>query len=330
MDKRLNALTKWINSRFNTFEPILSPASVDASFRRYFRVEVNNRSYIVMDAPPELEDIEPFIKAAQRFLEIGLNVPEIIAVDRNQGFVLLTDLGTTTYLDCLDKDNADRLYGDALDALVVLQTGTFTDPNYFPAYDRSLLMGEMALFPQWYVQRHINQSLDSKQQTVVEDTFDLLCDSALEQPKVWVHRDYHSRNLMPTKHNNPGILDFQDAVTGPITYDLVSLLRDCYIKWPQQRVYEWALGYQTLATQSGLPLNINEEQFIKWFDYMGVQRHIKVLGIFARLYYRDGKSNYLNDLPMVWEYLVTVCQTYQDLHPFRELLMNMRPKSCTQ
>ena len=330
MDKRLNALTKWINSRFNTFEPILSPASVDASFRRYFRVEVNNRSYIVMDAPPELEDIEPFIKAAQRFLEIGLNVPEIIAVDRKQGFVLLTDLGTTTYLDCLDKDNVNRLYGDALDALVVLQAGTFTDPDYFPAYDRSLLMGEMALFPQWYVQRHINRSLDSKQQSVVEDTLDLLCDSALEQPKVWVHRDYHSRNLMPTKHNNPGILDFQDAVTGPITYDLVSLLRDCYIKWPDQRVYEWALGYQTLATQSGLPLNVDEEQFIQWFDYMGVQRHIKVLGIFSRLYYRDRKSNYLNDLPLVWEYLVTVCQTYQDLHPFRELLLEMHPKSCTQ
>ena len=283
-----------------------------------------------MDAPPELEDIEPFIEAARRFLDIGLNVPEIMAVDRRQGFVLLTDLGTTTSLDCLNKDNVDRLYGDALDALIVLQTGTSTDPNYFPAYDRSLLSAEMSLFPEWYVRRHVNQSLDDKQKTLIEDTFDLLCDSALEQPKVWVHRDYHSRNLMPMKLNNPGILDFQDAVTGPITYDLVSLLRDCYIKWPKQRVYEWAQSYKILATQSGLPLNVDDEKFSKWFDYMGVQRHIKVLGIFARLYYRDGKSNYLNDLPLVWEYLVTVCQDYPDLHPFRELLMDMPPKPCTQ
>ena len=330
MDKRLNALTEWINSRFNTLEPTLSPASEDASFRRYFRVEANNRSYIVMDAPPELEDIEPFIKTARCFYRIGLNVPEIIEVDRNQGFVLLTDLGTATYLDCLNKDNVDRLYGDALRALAVLQTGTSTNPNYFPAYDRSLLWAEMALFPQWYVQRHINLSLDTTQQGIIEDTFNLLCDNALEQPKVWVHRDYHSRNLMPTQNNNPGILDFQDAVTGPITYDLVSLLRDCYIKWPKKRVYEWALGYQALATQSGLPLSVDKQRFIKWFDYMGVQRHIKVLGIFARLYYRDGKSNYLNDLPLVWEYLVTVCEDYQDLRPFRDLLMDMRPKACMQ
>ena len=330
MDKRLNQLTEWINSRFNTYKPKLSPASEDASFRRYFRVEVDDRSYIVMDAPPEFEDIEPFIKAAQCLLEIGLNVPEIIAVDRNQGFVLLTDLGTMTYLDYLNEDNVDRLYGDALGALVVLQTGTLKDPDYFPAYDRGLLLSEMALFPEWYVRRHINQSLDYKQRALIEDTFDLLCDSALEQPKVWVHRDFHSRNLMPTQHNNPGILDFQDAVTGPITYDLVSLLRDCYIKWPKQRVYEWALGYQTLATQSGLPLNVDEEQFIKWFDYMGVQRHIKVLGIFARLYYRDGKPDYLRDLPLVWEYLVTTCENYGDLYPFRELLINMRPDPCLQ
>lgn len=330
MDKRLNALTKWINFRFDTVEPNLSPASSDASFRRYFRVEADNRSYIVMDAPPEYEDIEPYIKTAERLLQIGLNVPEIIAIDRNQGFVLLTDLGTETYLDCLNEDNVDRLYGDALGALIVLQTGTFTDPNYFPAYDRSLLSSEMALFPEWYIRKHLEYPLDHEQKTLIDNTLSLVCDSALEQPKVWVHRDYHSRNLMPTKYNNPGILDFQDAVSGPITYDLVSLLRDCYIEWPKQRILEWALGYQALAIQSGLPLDVAEEQFIKWFDYMGVQRHIKVLGIFSRLFHRDGKPDYLNDLPLVWSYLVTVCQDYKELHPFRELLLDMRPHPCTR
>ena len=328
MDKRLQALTKWINSQFNIEDSKLRPASEDASFRRYFRVEVEGSTYIAMDAPPEFEDIQPYIRTAERFAQIGLNVPEVMAVEKDQGFVLLSDLGRTTYLQCLDESNVERLYGEALAALIVLQVGTFTDPDYFPAYNRSLLRSEMELFPEWYVRRHMDSPLDQKRQKIIEDTFDKLCISALEQPTVWVHRDYHSRNLMLTTRNNPGILDFQDAVTGPITYDLVSLLRDCYISWPPNRVREWALSYQTRAIQSGLPLTDDEEKFLRWFDYMGVQRHIKVLGIFARLFHRDGKSHYLNDLPLVWQYLMTICRTYEELLPFGDLLMDLDPKSC--
>ena len=330
MDKRLKALSKWINSQFNTDAVTLQPASEDASFRRYFRLTVAQRSYIVMDAPPESEDIGPYIRTAQRFAQIGLNVPQVMAVERSQGFILLTDLGRTTYLQCLHEDNVEHLYGDALAALNVLQTATVTDPHCFPAYDRTLLRSEMELFPEWYARRHLGSPLDRKQQQIIDDTFDRLCASAQEQPQVWVHRDYHSRNLMHTVHNNPGILDFQDAVTGPITYDLVSLLRDCYIAWPQQRVRDWALGYQTLAIQSGLTVNDDPEQFMRWFDLMGVQRHIKVLGIFARLYHRDGKSNYLADLPLVWQYLMTVCRQHEDLLPFSRLLQKLPPRSCTQ
>lgn len=330
MDKRLKALTKWINSQFNGMELNLYPASEDASFRRYFRIEVDNHTYIAMDAPPDAEEIQPYIKAAERFAQIGLNVPQVMAVERDQGFALLTDLGRTTYLQCLNESNVERLYGDALAALIVLQTGTFTDPDFFPPYDQALLRSEMELFPQWYVRQHMNARVDRNQQKIIDDTFDRLCRSALEQPRVWVHRDYHSRNLMRTARNNPGILDFQDAVTGPITYDLVSLLRDCYIAWPEERVRAWALGYQSLAIQSGLPLSDNKDQFIAWFDLMGVQRHIKVLGIFARLFHRDGKSHYLNDLPLVWQYLVRVCREYDDLLPFCHMLQDLHPQSCMQ
>lgn len=330
MDKRLKALTKWINFQFGAIEPKLAPASEDASFRRYFRVEVDGRSFIAMDAPPETEDIQPYLRTARQFAQIGLNVPEVIAVEQDQGFVLLSDLGRMTYLQCLDEDSVDRLYGDALAALIVLQTGTFTAPDYFPPYDQALLWSEMELFPTWYVRQHMNSPVDRQRQKIIDDTFDRLCVSALEQPSVWVHRDYHSRNLMRTAQKNPGVLDFQDAVTGPITYDLVSLLRDCYIAWPEQRVRDWAFGYQSLAIQSGLPLSDDKEQFIAWFDLMGVQRHIKVLGIFARLFHRDGKANYLNDLPLVWRYLVDVCRKYEDLHPFAQLLAELHPASCSQ
>lgn len=330
MDKRLYAITNWINSNFDSPGANLRPASADASFRRYFRFEVEKRSYIVMDAPPTRENTALFVRSAVRLRQIGLNVPEIIAVDEEQGFVLLSDLGSTTYLDCLTADNADRLYGDALGALIILQTGTFADPAYFPAYDKNQLMSEMELFPRWYVRHHFKRSLDVREASLVKGVFEDLCRSALEQPTVWVHRDYHSRNLMRVPHNNPGILDFQDAVTGPITYDLVSLLRDCYIEWPRQRVLDWALGYQELALQSGLPMCEDKQKFIRWFDRMGIQRHIKVLGIFTRLYHRDGKSNYINDLPLVWKYLVTVCEDYADLHPLRHLLMQLEPTPCTR
>jgi aminoglycoside/choline kinase family phosphotransferase len=329
LDKRLSALTRWINACFNSDVQNLRPASTDASFRRYFRFDHSGQSYIVMDAPPEYENMEIYISTARRFMDIGLNVPKIIDQNRDQGFLLISDLGRTTYLDHLNAHNVDRLYGDALGALIVLQTGTMIDPRGFPRYDRTLLLSEMALFREWYADKHFSYPLQPEQLDIIENTFAILCESALEQPQVWVHRDYHSRNLMVTASNNPGILDFQDAVTGPITYDLVSLLRDCYIEWPPSQVREWALGYQNLAIQSGLLLSDDEDQFIEWFDYMGVQRHIKVLGIFARLYHRDGKSDYLNDLPLVWKYAMTVCRNYPDLQPFAELLQELQPLPCT-
>jgi len=329
LDKRLSEITRWVSRRFNISDPKLRSASSDASFRRYFRFECGGRSYIVMDAPPEYENTGLYIRAAQRFRELGLNVPEIIDQEGDLGFVLISDLGHTTYFDHINKENVSRLYGDALGALIILQTGTLIDPGYFPPYSRALLWSEMALFPEWYIDKHVGYRLLPDQQDVITSTLNILCENALEQPQVWVHRDYHSRNLMVMENNNPGILDFQDAVTGPVTYDLVSLLRDCYIEWPPEQVRDWALGYLNLAIQSGLGLSDNEEQFTRWFDRMGLQRHIKVLGIFARLFHRDGKANYLNNLPLVWKYAVSVCQNDVDLGPFGELLLELRPPSCT-
>ena len=277
-----------------------------------------------MDAPPSYEDTGPFVRTARKFQQLGLNVPEILEQDSDNGFLLMSDLGDTTYLSRLTPDTADRLYGDALGALVVLQAGTRGDPDYFPPYDEARLRGEMELFREWYVPRHLGRVLDAGENAVIDRTFDALGAAALAQPRVWVHRDYHSRNLMVTAHNNPGILDFQDAVTGPVTYDLVSLLRDCYIEWPQPRIDEWLMRYCQLARQSDLPVDVGADRFREWFDRMGLQRHIKVLGIFSRLYYRDGKAAYLDDLPLVSRYVHQVCARYQDLLPFRDLLARLQ------
>lgn len=325
MDKRLSAISDWINSQFIVTKS-LAPASADASFRRYFRFAANGSSYVVMDAPPEQENIEEFIRAAECLVGLGLNAPEILAVDRRHGFVLLTDLGDTTYLTALDKNSVDRLYADAMDALLVLQGGTLKAPDYFPRYSEKLLRTELALFPEWYAETHMGRQFSSTERHSLAETFTFLCDKALEQPQVWVHRDYHSRNLMVTARNNPGILDFQDAVTGPITYDLVSLLRDCYIEWPERQVYEWVRNYHRRARQSAAPLNADEMQFIRWFDLMGIQRHLKVLGIFARLYHRDRKANYLADLPLVWRYLMRVTARYPELTPLRKILSTLEPQ----
>jgi aminoglycoside/choline kinase family phosphotransferase len=325
LDKRLQALTVWAAKVLGRTDLGITPASADASFRRYFRVRTGGTdSFIVMDAPPTHEDTAPFIRTASKFLQLGLNVPEILEQDIGNGFLLLSDLGDTTYLSRLTPDTVDRLYGDALGALVVLQAGTFTDPEFFPPYDEVRLRAELELFREWYVPRRLGHTLSAPEHAVIDHTFDLLCASALSQPRVWVHRDYHSRNLMVTERNNPGILDFQDAVTGPVTYDLASLLRDCYIEWPQQRVDGWVNGYYQLARQSDLPLEADEDVFHRWFDRMGVQRHVKVLGIFSRLYYRDGKSAYLDDLPLVFNYVQRVCRRYDDLRPFYELLLRLR------
>jgi len=325
LDERLRQLQVWLEKDLGMAgcEPV--PASSDASFRRYFRIRSGGRSYIVMDAPPDREDCRPFIAVARRLLDIGVHVPEILQADAGRGFLLLDDLGSRLYLDELTEGNVDRLYGDALAALAVIQ-GCGPRDDTLPPYDRDLLMREMGLFRDWLVGRHLGMALSDEQQRTLDEAFALLADNALEQPQVCVHRDYHSRNLMVTERNNPGILDFQDAVVGPVTYDLVSLLRDCYIAWPRQRVEDWALGYQELAMQSGIlrPEHKDEALFLRWFDLMGVQRHLKAAGIFARLMHRDGKPGYLRDVPRTLAYVTEVCGRYPRLQAFGELVGQVR------
>lgn len=319
MDHRLNALRAWVEAKFGS-DCDIRPASADASFRRYFRVTTGGNRFIVMDAPPDKEDLGPYVEVARRFGALGLNVPRVLDADRAQGLLLMTDLGERTYLPALDEGSVERLYGDALGALVVLQAGIFCDSSFLPPYDHALLLREMELFRAWYLGRHLGLTLDGGRGTQLTGVFEALAREALAQPQVWVHRDYHSRNLMVTDENNPGILDFQDAVRGPITYDLVSLLRDCYIAWPRARVEDWVKGYYDLARQSGLPAGDDEAAFLRWFDLMGVQRHLKASGIFARLCHRDGKPGYLKDIPRTLGYVREVAACYPALAPLARLL----------
>jgi len=324
VDERLNQLNSWLGETLAKERFVLRPASVDASFRRYFRVQTHDRSYIAMDAPPDREDTGPFVRIARQFRDLGLNVPEVLEQHPSKGFLLLSDLGQRLYLEHLDVDTVERLYGDALGALVVLQAGTDQNKTSgLPPYDHALLTQEMGLFKDWYLGHHLDRHLGTGEATALEQVFEDLTQSALNQPQVWVHRDFHSRNLMLTDSNNPGILDFQDAVYGPVTYDLVSLLRDCYISWPRSQVEEWVQGYFDLGTQSGLPVGDSEDQFLEWFDYMGVQRHLKAIGIFARLNHRDGKPGYLDDIPRVMGYIKDVSARYTPLQPLHNLLMDL-------
>lgn len=319
-DTRLDLLRQWLNN-LGIFQYQIEPASADASFRRYFRVTTEDESRIVMDAPPDKESCHPFIDIAESFAALGLNVPRILARDLEQGFLMLTDLGSTQYLSVLNAETVDRLYGDALGALAILQAcgpGTVE----LPPYDEPLLLREMELFREWFLQKHLGLALATEQHKVLDETFSFLAQSALEQPRVAVHRDYHSRNLMFTPTHNPGVLDFQDAVLGPVTYDLVSLLRDCYIRWPREQVEEWVRGYHELALQSGILREENEAQFLRWFDLMGAQRHLKAIGIFARLNHRDHKSGYLQDIPRTLSYLREVAAGYLELHDFASQILD--------
>lgn len=314
MPERLQQIEAWLRQDAAFAAPDIRPASADASFRRYFRVHAGDASYIVMDAPPDKEDMGPFLKVDALFLDIGLNVPRVLRADIERGFYLLSDLGDEHYLRALNAASVQRLYGDALGALLVIQAQG-PQAGELPPYDRPLLLREMELFREWLVGRHLGLDLDADQTAMLDRCFDRLAQSALAQPQVCVHRDFHSRNLMVTSRHNPGILDFQDAVIGPLTYDLVSLLRDCYIAWPRDCVEDWALGYRELALHSGVlrPGQADERRFLQWFDWMGVQRHLKAAGIFARLYRRDGKPGYLGDIPRTLGYVVDVAGRYPEL-----------------
>jgi aminoglycoside/choline kinase family phosphotransferase len=312
---RLSQLQDWLMSIKDHDLADIQPASSDASFRRYFRVtdRNNGQTFIVMDAPPDKEDCGPFIHITRLLHSVDVNAPGIISMDIGRGFLLLDDLGDQQYLDCLDENNSDALYNDALIALVNMQR----IENNLPPYDKQRLLDEMMLFEDWYLNKHLDINLDNHQKTALHSVFDLLIESALQQPRVFVHRDYHSRNLMLVDNNNPGIIDYQDAVIGPVTYDLVSLFKDCYIEWPRHKVEQWLDKYLEL-TSINIPADRN--RFIRWFDLMGVQRHLKVLGIFARLNYRDGKSQYLDDLPLTLKYVVDACNQYHELSPLQNLL----------
>ncbi len=300
----------------------VEPASADASFRRYFRVGLPDGSTrIVMDAPPEHEDCRPFLKVAALFRKAGVHVPEVYAEDLAQGFLLLSDLGHTTYLNVLNATTAPKLYHDANAALVDIQRAS--QPGVLPEYDHALLNRELDLFPDWYVARHLGVMLDAGQQATLRSVFDKILANNLAQPQVFVHRDYHSRNLMVSDEgypDNPGIIDFQDAVYGPMTYDLVSLYRDAYIHWEEAQELDFVIRYWEMARQAGLPVPADFHDFYRDYEWMGAQRQLKVLGIFARLYHRDGKDGYLKDMPRVLAYLRQTCERYLELRPLARLL----------
>lgn len=322
MSSRLHALHAWVSETHPAPFEALAPASADASFRRYFRLTLGAERWIVMDAPPDKEDCRPFVAVAELFGAAGLHVPQVLRADFGQGFLLLTDLGETTYLQALEAPDArardaDRRYRAALDALVTLQRASRAD--VLPAYDEALLQREVALFPEWYAARHLGRPLEGAAREAFDAAARQVVACALAQPRVYVHRDYHARNLMACAPE-PGVLDFQDAVYGPITYDAVSLLKDAYIHWEEAQVIDWLAGYWERARAARLPVAADFGEFYRDFEWMGVQRHLKVLGIFARLNHRDGKVGYLADMPLVARQLHAACRRYRELAPLARLL----------
>ena len=344
--QRQQQLTQWLHSQFPNEPFTITPASADASFRRYFRATFDNRTLIVMDAPPQHEDCRPFLHIAKLFEDAGTHVPHVYAQDLKQGFLLLSDLGNTTYLQALcggvdaqqrgthrpppcgeNANTARELYAAATDALIKIQLAS--RENELPPYDDALLQREMRLFPEWYIAKHLNVTLSEAQNAKLETVFARIIANNLAQPRVYVHRDYHSRNLMVTEPN-PGILDFQDAVYGPITYDLASLFKDAYIRWEEAEMIDWLIRYWEKARKAGLPVADDFSVFYRDYEWMGVQRHLKVLGIFARLYHRDGKDGYLKDLPLVMAYLRAACARYIDLKPLLNLLDVLEPQGSKE
>jgi hypothetical protein len=322
VDLRREALERWLSGELRGARFSLTPASEDASFRRYFRVALDDgASLIAMDAPPEKEDCRPFVHVARLLHEAGVHAPRVHAQDPAQGFLLLTDLGTRTYLQELAPGNAPRLFSDATDALIRWQLAT--RPGELPPYDEALLRREMQLFPDWYVARHLGVELTDPQKSALEQVIAVLVKSALAQPKVYVHRDYMPRNLM-LANPNPGVLDFQDAVIGPISYDVVSLVRDAFLSWDDEAVLDWSVRYWERARGAGLPVDADFGEFWRAFEWMGLQRHLKVLGIFARINYRDGKPRYLADTPRFIRYAREVARRYSALGPLIRLLDELK------
>ncbi|MEY4848032.1 MAG: hypothetical protein RLZZ36_1145 [Pseudomonadota bacterium] len=329
-DLRLAALTDWVTRELAHDVRGVEVASADASFRRYFRVHLRDgASLIVMDAPPAQEDIGPYLHVGALLAQTGVHVPAVYAVDRERGFVLLEDLGTTSYLSALqDAGRAEALYGEALVALARLQVRGRELQHELAPYDEAALRRELVLMPEWFCGRHLQRPVSAAETELFETTFRFLIAEALQQPQVFVHRDYHSRNLMVLPARGPGIIDFQDALAGPVGYDLASIFKDCYIRWPRERVEAWVLAHrQALLGQGARRLaGADDAEFLRWFDLVSVQRHIKILGIFARLWWRDGKSGYLADLPLTVEYLQDSCRRYAELAALGQWLEQVLPQ----
>lgn len=328
--QRRAQLDSWLATTLPGRRFELSPASADASFRRYFRISLpdTGETMIVMDAPPEHEDCRPWLAVAALFAEAGAHVPQVHAEDVELGFILMSDLGDTTYLQVLNADNAAHLYADALGALIAIQGAS--RPGVLPDYSRELLEREMRLFDQWYVARHHGVELAEAERAALDKVYARVLDVNLAEPRVFVHRDYHSRNLMHLASSaNPGIVDFQDAVFGPISYDLVSLFKDAYIRWDEEFELDMLIRYWEAARGLGLPVRTDFPAFHRDYEWMGVQRHLKVLGIFARLAIRDGKQRYLDDMPVVLHHLRRVCVRYAELKPLARLLERLAPEPAT-
>jgi len=334
MAERQRQLEQWLEKTAIVSGFQLTPASGDASFRRYFRVNSNGASYIAMDAPPQQEDCRPFVAISQAMAGSGLNVPRVLDKDLNQGFLLLTDLGDKQYLDVLNENTVQSLYTDAMQALLLLQK-TRPPVGLLSDYSAEKLSTEMGLFRDWFIDAYLGLTLSVKQQDMLDGMFELLVEQALVQPQVWVHRDYHSRNLMwidvanvthldgDPLFLNPGILDFQDGVVGPVSYDLVSLLRDCYISWPRSQVRSWVEQYRCDLIDAGVVAeSISADEFQRWFDWMGVQRHLKAIGIFSRLKIRDDKPGYMADIPRTLLYILQVSRDYKELASLADWLQD--------
>ncbi len=317
-DARLEAIKDWVATELKLQNFTIEVASADASFRRYFRLLCGGKSWIIMDAPPDKEDCQPFINIAKLIEDAGVQSPHIYNFNEQQGFMRLSDLGSTAYLDKLNNKTVDVLYADAIRSIIKMQTIKAD----IPAYDEKLLQFEMSLFNDWFIGQHLNLKLHASQSKVISKTFSFLSESALQQIPVFVHRDYHSRNLMLTENNNPGVIDFQDAVYGSPAYDLVSLIKDCYIAWPRQKQLQWIGQFLERS-----PLKIDRQRFIKQLDFMGLQRHLKAIGIFSRLNYRDDKPAYLDDIPRTLAYVIDVCQRYEELNSFLLLLNSLNIKA---
>jgi aminoglycoside/choline kinase family phosphotransferase len=331
-DARKAQLTEWLGSLDLVDVGTLRPASSDASFRRYFRFDVVpalraklGDTLVAMDAPPERENVPAFIQVDDLLRDAGVTVPAIVARNVDRGFLLLSDLGTTTYLQRLDVDNAPFMYSDAIDALLKFQLAS--QAGVLPEFDRAFVLRELNLFPEWYIERHLGVQMNDIQRAQLDKVFEAVTANVLAQQQVFMHRDFHSRNLMFLDQGNPGVLDFQDAVYGPVTYDLASLLRDAYIQWDEEFVLDWVVRYWQSAKQVGLPVNPDIDAFYRDFEYMALQRHLKILGIFCRLNYRDGKSNYLGDLPTVMDYVRKTANRYTELKPLLRLLDALEDKA---